>query len=303
MKPLVKGDTILIISPAKAIEISYINLAISLFNHWGLRVEVGPHATNTYYYFSGNDDQRAADLQWAMDHTKARAIVCARGGYGAIRIVDKVDYTRFLADPKWMIGFSDITVFHQKINEYLHLPSIHSTLPLYFDQLQAQSNALISLKNLLFHTYSKVAITSDPHNKVGEAAGMLVGGNLAVICSLVGTTLDISTAGKILFIEEISEYAYRFDRMLWTLKKSGKLDHLAGLVVGGLIDIKLENETFGCCIESIISDLLTPYAYPIMFNYPAGHILDNRALMLGAPYTLKVTDKKAELTLEIHGNT
>lgn len=296
LSPLQKGDTILIISPAKAIDKSLLDLATSVFEGWGLQVELGPNSTGKHHYFSGTDIERTSDLQWALDHPSAKAIVTARGGYGSVRIIDEVDYSNFIRNPKWITGFSDVTVFHNKMNGTFNLPSIHSVTPLYFDRLKKGDEPLKTLKKALFgeQLYTRV----DPHkcNKMGEASGVVVGGNLAIMASLIGTSIDIDTKGKILFIEDVSEYAYRFDRMMWSLKKSGKLKDLAGLVIGGLTDMKLCDETFGLTVEELVEELVRPFDFPVMYNYPAGHQLDNRAIVLGAEYTMKVTELGSELT-------
>ncbi|MGB0390282.1 MAG: S66 peptidase family protein [Salibacteraceae bacterium] len=286
--PLKIGDLILIISPAKAIPNKYVELAIQEFESWGLKVEVGLYAKGKHYYFSGKDSERADDLQWALNHPKAKAIVTARGGYGSIRIIDKVDYTMFKRNPKWIVGFSDVTIFHNKLHSEFELPSIHAVAPLYFDRLKSSNKTLTTLKAALFGEEMITKISAYSFNKLGEGEGLLVGGNLAIIASLIGSSLDIETDGKILFLEEVSEYAYRFDRMLWSLKKAGKLDNLEGLIFGGLTDIKESQETFGCDIEELVNDVVSDYNYPVMFNYPAGHQLDNRALVMGQKYVLKV---------------
>lgn len=292
-----KGDTVLIITPAKAIDEKYIHLATDLFTSWGLNVEVGKNALGTNHYFSGTDQERAEDLQWALNHPAAKAIICSRGGYGSIRIVDEVDYSLFIKNPKWLIGFSDVTVFHNKLHGELNFPSIHAFAPLFLDDLSEDSDTVMTLKNALFGNPVEINATSSTGNKLGEAHGVLVGGNLAILESLIGTNLDIDTQGKILFIEEVSEYAYKFDRMLWSLKKAGKLDGLIGLVVGGLTDMKSSNETFGKSIEELVLDITKDYSFPIAFNFPAGHQLDNQALVFGYDYYLIVSSTGSLLKL------
>ncbi len=284
---LEKGDTVLIITPAKSIDSNYIEKAIELFNSWGLHVQVGAHAIGSYHYFSGTDKERAEDLQWALNHPTAKAIICARGGYGTIRIIDEVDFSKFNKHPKWMVGFSDITILHSKLNEQLLLPSIHATVPLQFDQLAPESETLSTLKQALF---GEPVIThfSSSNFKIGKVVAPVVGGNLAILESLIGTNLDIDTSGKILFIEEISEYAYKLDRMMWSLKKAGKLKNLAGFLVGGLTDIKECEETFGCTAEELVFSFVENENYPVAFNFPAGHQLDNRALVFGTDYLFEV---------------
>jgi muramoyltetrapeptide carboxypeptidase len=299
--PLMKGDTLVIISPAKAIPKRFIELAVGVFESWGLKVEVGQNALGEHHYFSGKDEERISDLQWALNHSTAKAIVTSRGGYGSIRIVDEVDYSFFMKNPKWMVGFSDVSIFHNKWHGSLGFPSIHAVAPLYFDQLGLESEPLETLRKALFAEALNTRVGHHVCNRLGEAKGLLVGGNLAILESLIGTSLDITIKGKILFLEEVSEYAYKFDRMLWSLEKSGKFEGLAGLVVGGLTDMKSSNETFGCSIEELVQEVVKGYDFPVMFNYPAGHQLDNRALVLGGQYSMRVESFGASLNRVIDG--
>lgn len=291
---LKKGDTVLIVTPAKSIDKVYINKAIELFSSWGLNVEVGQNALGAHHYFSGTDKERAADLQWALNHKTAKAIICARGGYGTIRIMDLVDFSQFQKHPKWLVGFSDITILHNYLH-HLQIPSIHGTVPLQFDQLASNSETLITLQKALFGESFEISFNTHSSNKIGETNAQVVGGNLAILESLIGTDLDLDTDGKILFIEEISEYAYKLDRMMWALKKAGKLSKLAGLIVGGLTDIMECQETFGCSPEELILSFVKNESYPIAFNVPAGHQLDNRSIILGKPHQLIVANSRCIL--------
>lgn len=288
ISPLEKDDLVLIITPAKAIEKKDVDAAVTLFENWGLKVEVGKNALGKHHYFSGTDQERAEDLQWALDHPKAKAIVCARGGYGTIRVVHQVDYSKFSEHPKWIVGFSDITVLHNKMNCDLGLPSLHAIAPLYFDRLDKNSETLMTLKKAMFGESYKIKFVSGISSVKGTAEGGLIGGNLAIFESLIGTNLDIETNGKILFLEDVSEYAYKLDRMLWSLKYSGKLDNLKGLIIGGFTDIKSAEETFGCMVEDLILEVVGDKNYPVAFDFPAGHQLDNRALILGKRHVLQV---------------
>ena len=297
------GDTVLIVSPAKAIEEKFIHLAIELFTRWGLNVEVGENALGTHEYFSGTDEERAADMQWALNHPTAKAIICSRGGYGSIRVVDEVDYSQFRKNPKWLVGFSDITIFHNMLHQVLNLPSLHAFAILFLDRLTDDSMSVLTLKNALFGNPMEIKAPSSIENKFGEAEGVLVGGNLAIMESLLGTNLDIDTKGKILFIEEISEDAYKFDRMLWSLKKAGKIEGLIGLAVGGLTDMKGSMETFGKSIEELVLEITKDYSFPIAFNFPVGHEIDNQTLVLGYAYNLKVSSTGGALKLMGNGRT
>lgn len=285
---LSKGDTVVIVATAKAIDVSFVDLAIDLFKSWGLQVEVGKHTLSTHHYFAGTDKERAEDFQWAIDHPIAKAIICARGGYGTIRVVDEVDYTKFVKFPKWIVGFSDITVLHHKMNRAFALPSIHAAAPIYFDRLTPDDEAIKTLHQALFGEPLEIMFAPNTHNREGKVTAPVVGGNLAIMASLIGTSLDIDPSGKILFIEDISEYAYRLDRMIWSLRKSGKLDKLAGLMVGGLTDIKQSQSTFGCAVEEMIIDIVKDKDYPVVFDFPSGHQLDNRAIVFGEEYELTI---------------
>ncbi len=295
IEALKQGDTVVIISPAKAIDHKYIQLVVQLFESWGLKVLVGKNAFGVHGYFSGTDRQRLQDLQWALDHKEAKAIITTRGGYGSVRIVDDANYTMFRNYPKWMVGFSDITVFHNLFHSKLKFPTIHAIAPLYLDRLAHSSEPLKTLRKALFGEELVYEVPKNPNNKWGNANGEVVGGNLAILCSLVGTSIDIDMDGKILFIEEVSEYAYQLDRMLQGLKLAGKLKGLKGLVVGGLTDIKMCEETFGVSPEELIMQVVSEFNYPVLFDFPAGHQLDNRALVLGCVYELKVTGLGASL--------
>lgn len=299
---LKSGDTILIITPAKSIDSVYMDKAIELFSGWGLKVEIGKHALGSYHYFSGTDKERAFDLQWALNHPTAKAIICARGGYGTIRLMDLVDFSVFQQNPKWLVGFSDITILHNRLHR-LQIPSIHGTVPLQFDQLAPHSETLITLQKALFGEPFEINFSSHSSNKNGETIAPVVGGNLAILESLMGTDLDIDTDGKILFIEEVSEYAYKLDRMMWALKKAGKLGNLAGLLVGGLTDIKECQKTFGSTAEELILSFVENEKYPVAFNFPAGHQLDNRSIILGKPYQLLVADSHSVLKPVANGKS
>lgn len=293
--PLKKGDTVLVITPAKAIEKNDVENAIGLFESWGLNVEVGSFALGKNHYFSGTDKERIFDLQWALDHPRAKAIVCARGGYGTIRIVNEVDYALFLKHPKWVVGFSDITVLHNKLHGSLMLPTIHAVAPLYFNQLEPSSETIVTLRKAMFGEKYSIEIPTKKHDRLGFGTGLLVGGNLAIVESLIGTNLDIDTTGKILFLEDVSEYAYKIDRMLWSLKYAGKFDKISALIIGGLTDVKNAEETFGIGIEELVINVLSEYDFPVVFNFPAGHQLDNRAMIFGTFYKLHVTEEYSNL--------
>ncbi len=289
LKRLAKDDTIAIIATAKKIDQQYISRAIELLESWGLRVLLGKHVLAEHHQFAGTDSQRAEDLQWAVNSPDIKAVICARGGYGTVRIVDKVDYSALLKNQKWFVGFSDVTVLHNHFHGHFNLPTIHGTVPLNFPSSGTNQN-LESLKELLFNGNVAYTIKANAFNRLGEATAPIVGGNLAMLESLAGTNSDIQTENKILFLEEISEYAYRVDRMLWNLKKGGKLDKLAGLILGGFTDIKEGKDHFGWDGYEMVQEIVREYNYPVCYGFPAGHQAENRAFMLGVPTKLSVQE-------------
>ncbi len=283
---LKKGDKIGIIACARKITHDEIQPAIEIFNAWGLDVVLGKNLFNADNQFSGTDDERANDLQTMLDDDSIKAIISARGGYGTVRIIDKIDFTHFKKHPKWIIGYSDITVLHSQLNNF-RIETLHATMPINF---MKNAEATATLHKALFGEIVKYDVETHPLNRKGIANAEICGGNLSLIYALTGSVSDIDTKGKILFIEDLDEYLYHIDRMMMNLKRSGKLNHLAGLVVGGLCDMKDNAIPFGKTAEEIILDAVKEYSYPICFNFPAGHIDKNSALYLGRKVKLKVAD-------------
>ena len=288
---LTKGDTVAIVAPAKFIEENYITNARKLLEGWGLKCVTGKHTLGKYHIFSGTDQERAEDLQWALDHPDVKAIICARGGYGTIRIIDQLHFEGFIRAPKWIAGFSDITVLHNHLHTHYNTASLHATVPLNFPENHEENQSLQTLKNALFGNLPQYQVSAHEANRNGEVSAPVVGGNLSILHNLVGTNSDIQTQGKILLLEEVSEYAYHFDRMLWALKKADKLNGLAGLIVGGLTEIKQGPNPFGQQPEAIILDLVSEYNYPVCFNFPSGHQQENWCIPLGIPARLKVDNQ------------
>ncbi len=280
------GDLIAIVAPAKSIDKELVLNAAAFFESKGCQVEIGEHCTGEFNYFSGTDIERTADFQKAIDNPNVKAIICARGGYGSIRILDRLNWAAFLRDPKWIVGFSDITVFHQHV-QCMNLPSIHATMPLNFAENTSES--LTSMLDALEGRELNVEIPSSTSNKVGKAEGILLGGNLSIIHGLIGTDAQPDYTDGILFIEDLAEQLYHIDRMFYSLAKAGILDKINGLIIGGMTDMKDTLVPFGQTLEEII---LVHFAYrkiPIAFNFPAGHIADNRALIFGNKVALNVT--------------
>lgn len=280
-----------IISPAKSIDKEYVFYAKLFLEKKGFEVEIGKHCLGQHHYFSGTDEERASDFQNAIDDDSIDYILCARGGYGCIRIIDKIDFTKFKTKPKLIFGFSDVTVFHNHINTHFNLPTVHSTTPLNFKiNTKASLNALINIFNQQPNTYK---IDAHPLNKIGKVTAELVGGNLSILHSLIGTNSDVSFNNKILFIEDLAESIYAIDRMMWALKKSNKLNKIVGLIVGGFTKIKDTDPSFGKSVNNIILEHIKHLNIPICFNFPAGHIDDNRAIILGHEATLTVDTNRA----------
>ena len=296
--PYVKpGDKIRIVSPSGKIKDEYVYPAVEWLANQGYKVEPGKHVFASHFQFAGSDKQRLNDLQNALDDSETSAIICSRGGYGLVRIIDQLDYTEFKKNPKRLVGFSDITVLHLALNK-IGVATIHGAMPRYFfDEEKNPNNNLLSLMNILTGKNTGYQIEERKLNKKGEARGELVGGNLSIICSLMGTKYEIDTNGKILFIEDIDEYLYHTDRMMLQLKMAGKLEGLAGLIVGDFTDMKDNQSPFGLSVEEIILDSVDEHDFPVCFGFPAGHDKKNLALVLGKVWELKVSSVNSVVKL------
>lgn len=287
---LQKGDTIAIIAPAGILKNrkKVIEKAKQLAGSWGLKVVLGDNLFNQGNHFAGTNEERASDFQKALDNPNIKAIWAARGGYGSVRILDKLDYTQFLKSPKWIIGYSDITAFHNHIHN-LGVETIHGMMGTSLqDKVEDIPETISSLKKVLFGEELSYTVPSSKYNRVGETTGELVGGNIAILASMLGSKSQISTDGKILFIEEIGEYKYSIDRMLQSLKRAGYFDNLKGIIVGNMTSVKKNTTSWGSSIEQLILDVV-PKNIPIVFDFPAGHEPDNRALIFGRKVEMKVS--------------
>jgi len=289
---LKSGDTVAIIATARKISQEEIQPAITLLQSYGLSVLSGPNLFATDNQFAGSTQQRSEDLQWALNHPTAKAIIIARGGYGTVKLMEHIDFTVFKTQPKWLVGFSDVTVLHSAIHN-LNIASLHATMPINFLKNEESTKTLI---DGLFGKLERHIAEPHPLNKMGNASAELVGGNLSLLYSLSGTNLDIDTTDKILFIEDLDEYLYHIDRMMMQLKLSGKLKGLKGLVVGGMSDMRDNTVPFGKTAEEIILDIIQDYNYPVCFNFPAGHIDRNLALSFGKTVYLHVSIKEVRLS-------
>jgi len=290
---LQKGDTVAIVSTARKITSDNIIPAIKLLEKWGLQVIIGETIGSEENQFSGSDEKRIADFQQMLDNPKIRAIWCARGGYGTVRIIDKLDFSAFKKNPKWIVGYSDITVLHSYIHNF-GIETLHATMPINLENNSQQ--ALESLKKSLFGKNLSYEVPADEKNKSGNASGELVGGNLSVLYSLLGSHSSINTDGKILFIEDLDEYLYHIDRMCINLKRNGYFENLKGLVVGGMTDMHDNDIPFGKTAEEIMLDCVSEYDFPVVFNFPAGHLDDNRTMIFGRKVTLDSGKIKSKIT-------
>ena len=289
-----KGDTIGIVSTARKITIKELEPAIAIIEKWGLKAKLGRTIGLEDHQFAGDDITRANDFQEMMDDTSVKAIWCARGGYGTVRIIDRLDFSKFMKSPKWIIGYSDITVLHSHLHT-MGIQSTHAQMPLDIDKKSEATQE--SLKKVLFGSpYSIEYETRNRLNRFGTANGILVGGNLSVLYSLCGSKSALHTDGKILFIEDLDEYLYHVDRMIQNLKRNGLFQNLSGLIVGGMSDMNDNTVPFGRTAEEIIFDVVSEYNFPVCFNFPAGHVNNNNALMLGHEVSLDIHESGVRLT-------
>lgn len=287
------GDLVYLCAPAKAIEEHYIIAAELWLASQGLKSERSKHLNGRHHYFSGTTLERLADLQEGLDHPKAKAIWCVRGGYGSIQLLDGIQWAQFIREPKWLIGFSDICVLHHKIQN-LGFQSIHGTMALNIEKNSAA--ALNCLSSTLFGNQADIELPSNPLNKKGRATGKLIGGNLSILFSMLATPERYDFADAILFIEDLAEHLYHIDRMMHALRKQGALDKINGLIVGGMTDLEDTDIPFGMSVEELVISHFQYRKIPICFDFPAGHIDDNRPLVLGSGIELEIDDSFARLS-------
>ena len=290
------GDTIALICPAGYMAPEKLQTCMDTLRAWGYAVRAGTTlASHSENYFSGTDEERLADLQEALDDPSVKAILCGRGGYGLSRIIDRIDFSHFIMYPKWIAGFSDVTILHAHIYANYKIATLHSPMAGAFNDGGAESVHVASLRDALEGKKAKYISDVHPLNRKGEAVGTLVGGNLSLLAHLAGTASDVKTKGKILFLEDVGEYLYNIDRMFWQLKRNGRLDRLAGLIIGGFTDMKDTTRPFGQSVYEIIYDVVKEYDYPLTFGFPVSHGGDNYALKVGVGYKLKVGKNKVTL--------
>ncbi len=292
-EPLKKGDTVAITCPAKKLP-HEITDAIKLLESWELNVVLGKTVPASYHQFAGNDELRAKDFQYFLDNDHIKAIFAARGGYGTIRIIDAIDFSGFAKNPKWIIGFSDITVLHSHIYANYEIQSIHGQMPLTIPD--GTKPSLETLRKTLFGEELVYNYSGELKSRNGNAQGVLIGGNLTLMMMMSGSVSEIDYRDKILFLEDVGEYLYSVDRMMWNLKRAGKLADLKGLIIGGFTELKDNDIPFGETLEDIILTHVKEYNFPVCFNFPAGHITDNQALVLGKVVNLEVDNGNVALT-------
>lgn len=290
---LSEGDLIYITAPAKATDVSSVMFTKEYLEQQGFNVLLSQHCLGSFHYFSGTDEQRAADLQFGIDHPEVKAILCARGGYGCVRIVDQVNWANMLREPRWLIGFSDVTVFHHRLMK-LGIQSIHGSMPLNFEK-----NSPEALHTLLEILRGDLPVINGPvyhSNKLGTGQGTLIGGNLSIVYSLLGTDDRYSFDNTILFIEDLAEQLYHLDRMFYALKKSGALAKIKGLVIGGMTDLEDTDNPTGFSIEEIVCQHFSFSKIPICFQFPVGHFNDNRSVIIGSEVQLTVSELGSTLS-------
>ncbi|WP_298222270.1 LD-carboxypeptidase [Flavobacterium sp.] len=290
-----KGDTIGILATARKIDLATLQPAIKLLESWGLHVEIGKTIGKEDHQLAGPDWMRATDFQEMIDNPKIKAIWGAKGGYGTVRIIDRIDFTKFKQKPKWIAGFSDMTVLHSHLNN-MGIETLHSMMAISAEK--AAPETLESFRKALFGEKLEYHIPTHPFNKKGTAKGEIVGGNLSVLYSIMGSKSEIDYKGKILFIEDLDEYLYHIDRMMMNLKRNGYFDGLKAVIVGGMTSMNDNDIPWGKDALEIIQDVLKDYKFPIIYNFPAGHIKDNRALILGKTVSIDVNDKEAVVKFE-----
>lgn len=292
---LKKGDCIGITCPAGYMDAAKAQACINTLQSWGFDVMVGKTlGSKSKNYFSGTDEERRDELQAMLDDENINAVLCGRGGYGVGRIIDQLDFTKFKKNPKWVIGFSDITILHAHLFTKLKTASLHAPMAAAFNE--GENEFIQSLHNAITGKKAKYNCAAHPFNKTGTASAELVGGNLSLLAHVTGTPSDINTKNKILFLEDIGEHIYSIDRMLYQLKRSGKLENLAGLIVGGFTDMKNTERPFGKTVYEIIKEITAGYDYPVCFGFPVSHNKENYALKIGVTYNLTITKSKTVLS-------
>jgi len=293
--PLASGDTIGIIAPSRKVTYEDLKNAENLIESWGFKVEYGMSIYDVHHQFAGKDEDRAEDFIRMIKNPDIKAILCARGGYGTVRLLENLDSRVMKANPKWIIGYSDITVLHSYLNQVVGVETIHATMPINLTSGSTGLESWEKLQDILTGGMVNYSLPVFELNRAGRATAPIVGGNLSVLFSLRGTFCDLDTDGRILFLEDLDEYLYHIDRMMMNLKIAGKLKNLKGLVVGGMTDMKDNTVPFGKSAYEIIAEAVSDYSYPVAFNFPAGHCEPNLPLILGRNIILDVKEDMVKL--------
>ena len=294
------GDTVAIVAPSGILlnRNKEINQAVELLKGWNLNVVIGDNVFNQNNHFAGTDEERTVDFQKALDNPNIKAIWAARGGYGTGRIIDKLDYTRFKTSPKWIIGYSDITALHNELHN-IGYESIHGIMPIDFkEDLDEIKDNVSSFKDAIFGNPLTYTIEGSEYNKPETSSGQLVGGNLTLLHTMLGSRTSIDTDGKIIYIEEVGEYAYHIDRMLQSLKRAGYFENCKGIIVGGITKVKKNTPEWGSTMEQLILDVVKDYDFPVLFDFPAGHADDNRAMIFGRNIKLSVGREQSSVVFD-----
>jgi muramoyltetrapeptide carboxypeptidase len=292
---LKRGDMIGMVCPSGYMPMEKMQKSIETLQSWGFEVKRGKTLGSQFNYFSGTDEERLKDLQTMLDDSNIKAVFCARGGYGLSRIIDGINFEKFIQQPKWIIGYSDITLLHAHIYANFNIASLHAPMAAAFNEMDESEEYINSIYTSLTGIPQSYKTASHALNRNGRCEAELTGGNLALLAHIIGSNSDVNTKNKILFIEDIGEYKYNIDRMLMQLKRSGKLDELSGLIVGNFNEVKDTIIPFGQQIHDIIFDKIEEYSYPVCFDFPVGHIQENYALKVGAKYELSVLTDHAIL--------
>ena len=292
---LKKGDTIGLVCPSGTLPAKKAATCISTLEAWGYKVKIGKTLGTQHHYFSATDEARATDLQEMLDDKNVHAVLCGRGGYGMSRIIDLLDFKTFKKHPKWVIGFSDITLLHNHCTQALKIASLHAPMAGAFNNGQSNNEWVLSLKHTLQGKKANYKAATHTYNRFGKATGKLVGGNLTLVAHAIGSVSGLQTKNAILFLEDIGEYKYNIDRMMLQLKRSGMLKNLAGLVVGGFTQTKDSDPAFGATVYEIIEAAVAEYNYPVCYDFPVSHDKENYAIKHGMEYALEVTAKKVSL--------
>jgi len=289
-----RGDTIGVVCPAGYMAMERVQQCLQILQAWGFKVKVGETVGgNSTNYFSGTDKERLTDFQEMLDDDEVKAVLCARGGYGIGRIIEQIKFKKFAKRPKWIIGFSDVTVLHAHIYSNYKIATLHAPMAGAFNE--GENEFVLSLRSALTGTSAKYEVKPHEFNKIGMASGELVGGNLALLTHICGTSSDIKTKNRILFLEDVGEYLYNVDRMLYQLKRNGKFDKLSGVIIGGFTENKDTDRPFGKTVFEIIHEIFQEFEYPICFGFPVSHGIENYALKIGVEYNLSISSGKVIL--------